>query len=103
MPKNQPIAEYLRRNFQTMLRAGGQGHLALVDCFDRHEQRKVALCCIIQQDPEAKDGVTITPVARMIDDDPFARYLPPDPDGGYDKGDDNEGVDRRHPSGQAGG
>lgn len=64
-----------RQNFDTLLRAAGDGALALVSAIRRADQQPVALVCAMQHN----DDETITPVpfAVMVEGNPFEMFDDP--------------------------
>jgi hypothetical protein len=64
-----------RENFNTLLRAAGQGDLALVSAIRKADQKPVALVCAMQ----CNEGDTITPVpfAVMVEGNPFELFEDP--------------------------
>ena len=74
MPRIEP--GYIA-NFQTLLRAGDNGDLALLDCRDRATGAPVRVVAAVCTDP---DGVTFVPLAKLFDGDPHEELDPP----GYD-------------------
>jgi len=71
------IPEPVRTNFDTLLRAAGDGNLALMECLDAATREiRYVLCAV------GRDGVDyiFTPFGHLADGNPYDAYLPPDPD-----------------------
>lgn len=71
------IPDYARTNFNTLLRAAGDGKLALMECLDATSgERRYVVCAL------GRDGsdITMTPFGHLADGDPYDAYLPPDPE-----------------------
>lgn len=70
------IPDPVRTNFNTLLRAAGDGNLALMECLDAetHEVRYV-LCAVGRE----AGGYIFTPFGHLADGNPYDAYLPPDP------------------------
>ena len=68
------IPEYISKNFDTLLRATSNGHLALMECTDA-----------ITGDPRYVIGAVgregtdylFTPFGHLVDGNPYDAYLPP--------------------------
>lgn len=72
------IPDYARTNFNTLLRAAGDGNLALMECLDAvtREPRYVLYAV-----GRADDGdYVMTPFGHLADSNPYDAYLRPDPD-----------------------
>lgn len=70
------IPDHARTNFHTLLRAAGDGNLALMECADaRTGERRYVICAVGR---DAGDYV-FTPFGHLADGNPFEAYLPPDP------------------------
>lgn len=70
------IPDHARANFETLLRAAGDGNLALMECADAATgQSRYVLCAI------GRDGAdyVFTPFGHLADGNPYDAYLPPDP------------------------
>jgi hypothetical protein len=59
-PRPPALLRGYRENFNTLLRAAGQGDLALVSAIRKADQKSVALVCAMQRN----EGDTITPYLR---------------------------------------
>ena len=72
------IPDHARTNFNTLLRAAGDGNLALMECLDAVTgDRRHVLCAVGRAD----DGdIVKTPIGHLADGNPNDAYLPPDPD-----------------------
>jgi hypothetical protein len=68
------IPEYISTNFNTLLRAASDGHLALVECTDAITGEPRYVICAIGR--EGSDYV-FTPFGHLVDGNPYAAYLPP--------------------------
>ena len=75
-----PITDFVKTNFETLLRAAAAGDLALVQGTDaRTGETRFILCAV------GRDGgqVVLTPFGHLVDADPYELYHPPfDPGGG---------------------
>lgn len=69
-----------RKNFDTMLKAAKNGHLALVESRRNSDQSYVALIAMVYQEPSGE--YVIVPVGEMVSGDPFVLYANPDNFGG---------------------
>lgn len=82
------IPDYARTNFNTLLRAAGDGNLALMECADALTGEKRYVIAAVGRDG---GDYVFTPFDHLADDNPYEAYLPPDPDnpvGFLPKGDD---------------
>ena len=72
------IPDPVRTNFNTLLRAAGDGNLALMECLDAAaRERRYVLCAV----GRAEGGhIVMTPFGHLADGNPYDLYLPPDPD-----------------------
>ncbi len=71
------IPDHARMNFQTLLRAAGDGNLALMECADATTgERRYVICAV------GRDGTdyVFTPFCHLADGNPYDACLPPDPD-----------------------
>ncbi|MEO8884086.1 MAG: DUF6117 family protein [Devosia sp.] len=71
------IPDHARANFETLLRAAGDGNLALVECADAETGQPRYVLCAVGRD--AADYL-FTPFGHLADANPYDAYLPPDPD-----------------------
>ncbi|MBX9451591.1 MAG: hypothetical protein KL801_06970 [Mesorhizobium sp.] len=71
------IPDPVRTNFNTLLRAAGDGNLALMECLHAETQEVRYVLCAVGR--EAGDYV-FTPFGHLADGNPYDAYLPPDPD-----------------------
>lgn len=69
-----------KSNLDTIIRAARAGDLAVVECFNRRENRIVHVLCAIGFDGKE---YAIAPFAQLYDDNPYDVLSPPDPDGGF--------------------
>lgn len=69
------IPDHARANFQTLLRAAENGHLALVECADAATGEPRYVICAVGQD--GADYV-VTPFGHLADGNPYDVYVPPD-------------------------
>ena len=70
------IPEHARTNFQTLLRAAGDGNLALMECADaRTGEVRYVICAVGRSDGD----FVFTLFGHLADDNPYDAYLPPDP------------------------
>jgi hypothetical protein len=65
-----------RTNFHTMLKAAGNGDLALMECQDNASKKKVYVVCMVGRE---NGQYIFTPVAKMFDGNPYEEVNPPDP------------------------
>ena len=69
------IPEHARTNFNTLLRAAGDGNLALMECLDAVTGEPRYVLCAVGRD----DGDYIfVPFGHLADGNPFELYRPPD-------------------------
>jgi hypothetical protein len=69
------IPDYARKNFQTLLRAAENGHLALMECIDAATgEPRYVICAVGWRDSE----YLMTPFGHLADGDPFQMYVSPD-------------------------
>ncbi|WIW90486.1 DUF6117 family protein (plasmid) [Sphingobium sp. V4] len=68
------IPNYLRTNFQTLLRAAGDGNLALMECQDTQTGDPRFVICAIGRD--GSDYV-MTPFGHLVEGNPYDAYVPP--------------------------
>lgn len=73
-----PIADSYKANFKTLLRAGKNGALAIVECFDaKTKQPVITICAIGVVDAHGNHGMT--PLAKLFDGNPYEELIPPTP------------------------
>ncbi len=72
------IPDHARSNFETLLRAAGDGNLALMECADAASGAPRYVLCAVGHDG---DDYVFTPFGHLADGNPFDAYLPPDPSG----------------------
>ncbi len=68
------IPEPFRKNFETLLRAAGEGDLALFECTDATTGDPRYVICAVGRDGEE---YVITPFGHLHDGNPFEAYVPP--------------------------
>ncbi len=70
------IPEFVRANFQTLLRAADDGNLTLMECLDAETAQPRYVICAV-----GRDGAdyTFTPFGHLAEGNPFDTYRPPDP------------------------
>ncbi len=71
------IPEYARTNFQTLLRAAGDGNLALMECADAETGAPRFVICAVGR---VSGDYVFTPFGHLAEGNPYDAYLPPDPD-----------------------
>lgn len=69
-----------KQNLETIIKAAEHGALAVVECFNKRENRVVNVLCAI-----GFDGMeyAISPFAQLFDDNPYDILSPPGPEGGF--------------------
>lgn len=70
------IPDHARANFQTLLRAAENGHLALMECVDAASGAPRYVICAVGRDGE---DYVFTPFGHLAEGNPFDAYLPPEP------------------------
>jgi hypothetical protein len=70
------IPDHARANFQTLLRAAENGHLALMKCTDAASGAPRYVICAVGRDGE---DYVFTPFGHLAEGNPFDTYLPPEP------------------------
>jgi hypothetical protein len=68
------IPDYLRTNFQTLLRAAGDGNLALMECQDAQTGEPRFVICAVGRN--GSDYV-MTPFGHLVEGNPYDAYIPP--------------------------
>lgn len=68
------IPDYVRTNFNTLLRAASNGNLALMECTDAVTGEPRYLVCAVGR--EGTDYV-FAPCGHLVDGNPYDAYLPP--------------------------
>lgn len=68
------IPDYLRTNFQTLLRAAGDGNLALMECEDAQTGEPRFVICAVGRN--GADYV-MTPFGHLVEGNPYDAYVPP--------------------------
>jgi hypothetical protein len=70
MPTTPPkLRKGVRSDFNTLLRAAGDGALALVSVVRKADQQPVALVCAMQHNPD--NSIALVPFAVMVEGNPF--------------------------------
>lgn len=70
------IPSSARSNFQTLLRAAGEGNLALMECLDAASGApRYVICAVGRGDGD----FVFTPFGHLSDGNPYDAYLPPEP------------------------
>ena len=69
------IPEYARKNFNTLLRAAANGHLALMECRDAGTGELRYVLCAVHQDDDSQ--FVMTPFGHLADGNPYDAYIPP--------------------------
>jgi len=76
MPTTPPkLRKGDRRNFETLLRAADNGHLALVSAIRKADQKTVALVCAMQTNED--ETITPVPFAILVEGNPFELFEDP--------------------------
>lgn len=70
------IPDHARGNFETLLRAAGDGNLALMECADAVSGAPRYVLCAVGRDGE---DYLFTPFGHLADGNPYDAYLPPEP------------------------
>ena len=68
------IPDYISKNFDTLLRAASDGHLARMECTDAITGDLRYVICAVGR--EGTDYVFI-PFGHLVDGNPYDAYLPP--------------------------
>lgn len=71
------IPDHARTNFNTLLRAAGDGNLALMECREAATGEPRYVLCAVGRN--GSDHV-FTPFGHLAPGNPYDAYLPPDPD-----------------------
>lgn len=71
------IPDPVRTNFNTLLRAAGDGNLALMECLDAATREVRYVLCAVGRD---RGDYVFTPFGHLADGNPYDAYLPPDPE-----------------------
>jgi len=67
------IPDHARANFQTLLRAAENGHLALMECTDAVTGEPRYVICAVSRDGD----YLFTPFGHLADGNPYEAYVPP--------------------------
>jgi hypothetical protein len=68
------IPEYARANFETMLKAAGNGDLALMECVDAESGVPRYVICAVGRE---NGDYLFTPFGHLADANPYEAYRPP--------------------------
>ena len=68
------IPEVFQKNFDTLLRAADEGHLALMECKDAATGEPRYVLCAVGWDGRE---FAMTPFGHLHDGNPFDAYVPP--------------------------
>lgn len=71
------IPDYATTNFKTLLRAAGDGNLALMECADAATGVPRYVICAVSRD---RHGIVMTPFGHLADGNPYDAYIPPSTD-----------------------
>ena len=71
------IPDPVRTNFNTLLRAAGDGNLALMECLDAATREVRYVLCAVGRD---RGDFVFTPFGHLAGGNPYDAYLPPEPD-----------------------
>lgn len=69
------IPDYARENFETLLKAAGNGDLALMECVDAVSGATRYVICAVGHD---NDDYVFTPFGHLSEGNPFEAYRPPE-------------------------
>ena len=68
------IPDHARANFQTLLRAAENGHLALMECADALTgETRYVICAVGREESD----FLFTPFGHLADGNPYEAYVPP--------------------------
>ena len=70
------IPDYARENFQTLLRAAENGHLALMECMDTLTSEPRYVICAVGRGEN--DDYLFTPFGHLSETNPYETYRPPE-------------------------
>lgn len=68
------IPDHLTSNFKTLLRAAGDGNLALMECQDAATGEARYVICAVGRNG---DDYVMTPFGHLAEGNPYEAYLPP--------------------------
>jgi hypothetical protein len=71
------IPDTYSRNFETLLRAAGDGNLALLECTDTVTGAPRYVLCAVAPDDDTT--VVMTPFGHLAEGNPYDAYQPPEP------------------------
>jgi hypothetical protein len=76
--ETMPIPNGHKTNFKTMLVAGVNDDLSLMWCWDKKDERFVAVVCGVNKRDDGTGDVDFVPFAMMLgEEDPYERFLSP--------------------------
>lgn len=75
------IAKGYKQNFETLRRACKNGDLALLETKDKSSGAIVYAVVACQHEDDGE--ITMVPLAKMFDGNPYDELSPPNPDGGF--------------------
>ncbi len=84
------INEAHKKNFETLRRAFVLGQVALADCTDQATGEPVVLIVAVGQEGE---DVVLSPLAQMIDGNPYDLFSPPTTEETHDRRKDGDAHD----------
>ena len=70
------IPDYARENFQTLLRAAENGHLALMECVDTLTGAPRYVICAVGR--SENEDYLFTPFGHLAETNPYETYRPPE-------------------------
>jgi hypothetical protein len=77
------IPDPVRTNFNTLLRAAGDGNLALMECLDAATREIRYVLCAVGYD---RGDYVFTPFGHLADGNPYDAYLSPETETHHDDG-----------------
>lgn len=72
------IEDVYKTNYETLIRAIGNGDTVLIECTDKKTGQPVVVLCAI--DTEDNGDVSFVPLAKMFNDNPYEEVDLPDVD-----------------------
>lgn len=69
------LTKVQRKNFNTLLKAAENGHLALMECKDAKTGESLAVLCAANRNEDG--SVDFVPFGHMAPGNPYEAYLPP--------------------------
>lgn len=70
-----PLASHHKANFDTIIKAAGNGDLAVMSLVRVSDGKSVAVLTIMQHEQDG--GISIIPVATLCEDNPYTMFHPP--------------------------